>query len=251
MKPTVIVKIGGSVITDKNTGSLKVNTSELRRIIDELSSTKLNLVLVHGGGTFGHTLAKKYSVHKGKQYSSTYAASKVMVSMMHLNSIIMDTMIEKGLSPFSFPPHAILSGQGRFRVYQKKLFNLALNEGFIPVTFGDVILDQKTGFKILSGDFLAAELAIVLQAKRLVFGTNVDGVFPNLDDNRILREVNRSTKFFSVTTDVTGGIQYKVKQGLRAARAGIETLIINASKPGIMKAAISGQKILCTKIVWE
>ncbi|PSN92687.1 hypothetical protein B9Q03_00460 [Candidatus Marsarchaeota G2 archaeon OSP_D] len=251
MKPTVIVKIGGSVITDKNTGSLKVNTSELRRIIDELSSTELNLVLVHGGGSFGHTLAKKYLVHKGKQYSSTHAASKVMVSMMHLNSIIMDTMVEKGLSPLSLPPHAILSDQGRFRAYQKKLLNLALNQGFIPVTFGDVILDQKTGFKILSGDFLAAELAIILQAKRLVFGTNVDGVFPNLDDNRILREVNRSTKFFSVTTDVTGGIQYKVKQGLRAARAGIETLIINASKPGNMKAAISGQKILCTKIVWE
>ncbi|PSO09304.1 hypothetical protein B9Q04_01070 [Candidatus Marsarchaeota G2 archaeon BE_D] len=251
MKPTVIVKIGGSVITDKNTGSLKVNTSELRRIIDELSSTELNLVLVHGGGTFGHTLAKKYLVYKGKQYSSVYAASEVMVSMMHLNSIIMDTMVEKGLPPLSFPPHAILSGQGRFRACQKKLLNLALNQGFIPVTFGDVILDQKTGFKILSGDFIAAELAIILQAKRLVFGTNVDGVFPNLDDNRILHEVNRYTKFFSVTTDVTGGIRYKVKQGLRAARAGIETLIVNASKPGNMKAAISGQKVLCTKIVWE
>ncbi|MEM0272797.1 MAG: isopentenyl phosphate kinase [Thermoprotei archaeon] len=251
MKHIVVVKIGGSVITQKNTGSLKVNIHTLNRLIDELESSETNLVLVHGGGSFGHTLAKKYSVHKGKQFSSAHAASEVMNSMMRLNSVVVNTMLKKGLSPISFPPHSVLSSTGRFGANQKKLLHFALAEGFIPVTFGDVILDNKLGFKIISGDFLAAELAIILKAKKLVFGTNVDGVLPSLNSNEILLKVNQFTKFSSSSTDVTGGIRYKVRQGLRAARAGVETLIVNASKEGNIKSVITGGNIVCTRIVWD
>lgn len=252
MNEIVVVKIGGSVITEKEAGSLTVKMGELGRIIDELKSAGVSTILVHGGGSFGHTVAKQYSVHMGKTHSTPNSASRVMNSMVQLNHIVMGTMIDRGLAPLSLPPHAMLGVTMSFDRKQIRLISLALQQGFTPVLYGDVVLDNKNGFKIVSGDYIAAELAILLRAKRLVFGTNVDGVYRRLGDPASLyTQIDRHTRFKTEVGDVTGGIRYKVTQGLRAASAGIETLIVNATRPDNIRKAVLGEQLLGTKIVWE
>jgi len=60
-KPTIL-KIGGSVITDKN-GELAAKTEDINRIAEEIKRADAeNLVVVHGGGSFGHPTAKKYGI---------------------------------------------------------------------------------------------------------------------------------------------------------------------------------------------
>lgn len=252
MTRTVVVKIGGSVITDKEAGSLTLRKHVLERIVGELKSVRANLVLVHGGGSFGHTVAKQYAVHMGKKRSTPNAASKVMDSMVQLNHMVAQAMIEAGMAPLSLPPHALLGVGKGFDQRQVRLMLLALREGFTPLLYGDVVLDSRNGFKIVSGDYVAAELAILLRAERLVFGTSVDGVYKNPDDpTSIYQRINRHTRFVTKTGDVTGGIGYKVKQGLRAAKAGIKTLIVNATKPGNIRSAIMEEWSFGTEIVWE
>ncbi len=47
-------------------------------------------------------------------------------------------------------------------------------------------MDSEQGFAILSGDQLIVRLAIELDAERVIFGSDVDGIFtsnPKLDKN--------------------------------------------------------------------
>lgn len=210
-------------------------------------------MIVHGGGSFGHILAQKYSVNRGRSRSTPQAASLVMYNMACLNKLVVNEMIDVGFSPFTFPPHAFLSDEARFSSKSLRLFKHAYREGFTPVTFGDVILDGKSGFKIVSGDYLAAQLAIMFEAEALIFGTAVDGVYPDysVPDLTPYEEVDQYTKFSVLGGDATGGIRFKVKQALRAAKMGIRTCIVNANKPGLLAQAIANQDIVCTRVVWK
>jgi len=56
---TRILKIGGSILTDKNR-EMSARADEITRIAREISSSRSqDLVLVHGAGSFGHIPAKK------------------------------------------------------------------------------------------------------------------------------------------------------------------------------------------------
>ena len=61
----IILKIGGSVVTDKD-GELAAKTEVINRIAEEIKRADIdNLILVHGGGSFGHPTAKKYGIKEG------------------------------------------------------------------------------------------------------------------------------------------------------------------------------------------
>ena len=106
------------------------------------------------------------------------------------------------------------------------------------ITFGD-------------NDFLAAQVAIMLEARLLVLLTNTDGVFdadPGANpDAKMIEEVtdfkdlekfeigNRTSVFGS------GGMQSKVAAAEMASASGIEVRICNGTTPGTLTAAASGQ----------
>ena len=65
----IIIKIGGSVITDKNKefttrpDNIRKIAREIKQAID--SNPNLKIILGHGAGSFGHVLAKKYQTNEG------------------------------------------------------------------------------------------------------------------------------------------------------------------------------------------
>ena len=59
---TIFIKLGGSLITDKNAPHT-INYDTLKRVVKELkevidSESELNLLVGHGGGSFPHPIAK-------------------------------------------------------------------------------------------------------------------------------------------------------------------------------------------------
>lgn len=59
----IIIKIGGSVITDKNSKYPKLNKKNLKRVCKEICEVMpFPLILVHGAGSFGHPIVKKYDI---------------------------------------------------------------------------------------------------------------------------------------------------------------------------------------------
>jgi len=61
----VILKFGGSVITDKKSEIPKVNHKALDRICNILKDKERNMIIVHGAGSYGHPIAKRYALAEG------------------------------------------------------------------------------------------------------------------------------------------------------------------------------------------
>jgi isopentenyl phosphate kinase len=61
----IVLKIGGSVVTDKNQASTP-RPEQIRRIAAEIKEGKSSkLVLIHGAGSFGHHQAREFGLKSG------------------------------------------------------------------------------------------------------------------------------------------------------------------------------------------
>ena len=131
-----------------------------------------------------------------------------------------------------------------------------LREGFVPVLFGDVVIDDEVKIAVISGDQVLQYIAKFLKSDRIVLGTDVAGVYtknPKTHDDAVhIDEVNsiEDIKFLESTTnvDVTGGMVGKVKELLDLADYGISSEIINANEEGAIAKALQGMKVNGTKI---
>ena len=61
----VILKFGGSVITDKKSEIPKAKHKALDRICNILKDKERNMIIVHGAGSYGHPIAKRYALAEG------------------------------------------------------------------------------------------------------------------------------------------------------------------------------------------
>jgi isopentenyl phosphate kinase len=134
-----------------------------------------------------------------------------------------------------------------------------LEMGIIPVLYGDAVPDQKKGFSILSGDQIVSWLAIKLGAKRIIMGSDVNGLYtadPKTDPtaqliDRITLEELKSLEHNiegSKATDVTGGMFGKMHEVTLAIDHEIETIIVNANVSETVYKALRGEQVQGTII---
>jgi isopentenyl phosphate kinase len=258
---SIALKLGGSVLTDKSRNNFS-NTKAIKRLSQEIFSAKnLPLFIVHGGGSFGHPLAKEYGLANGyKEENQLSGFSKTHDAMISLNKIVVESLINQGLPAFSVSPSSlILTKKGRINFFFDRILKESIKIGLIPVLFGDTVLDTCQGFAVLSGDQLVASLAIRLRAKKIILGTDVDGILtsnPKIDTcARLVRHL--SLKSFheiekmivkNQVPDVTGGMYGKISEMIIPVSKGIETIIVNASKPDIIRKALNGEINIGTRI---
>ena len=69
MSQLVILKLGGSVITEKERNKVKARKGLIKRIAKEIKRARkkkdFRLILVHGAGPFGHKFVTDYGINKG------------------------------------------------------------------------------------------------------------------------------------------------------------------------------------------
>ncbi len=254
-KPTIL-KIGGSVITDKN-GDLAAKTEDINRIAEEIKRADMdNLVIVHGGGSFGHPTAQKYGIQDGlKEPSQKVGFSETHHVMTVLNGLIMDALVWHEIPALSITPSTcIMTENGRIKYFDDTVLCNCMKMGFVPVLYGDAVLDDKMGFTVLSGDQLVAHLAVKLKAQKIVIGVDTDGLYeadPKVDKNAKpylklnLEQLKRvQAKIGNAqTTDVTGGMAGKIAELIPAVEAGVPVQIINATRNLRVLRGLTGEKI--------
>lgn len=256
-----ILKLGGSVITIKEKPSTP-NTKLIERLACEVKKANIKpLIIVHGGGSMAHPVAKKFRIKEGyRRPTQLTGFSKTHYAMVKLNALILDALIRQGLPAVSIQPSAlVMTENGRIGTMETEPLLKLLEIGFIPVLYGDAVLDTVLGFTILSGDQLASNLAVNLNASRIVMGVDVDGVYtadPKLGPTarlvkkmslRRLRELK--TKIgVSRAPDVTGGMLGKVSELIPAIEVEIPTIIVNATKPNRVYKALKGERVVGTVI---
>ena len=237
----IILKIGGSILTEKDSAEPKVDYENLNRIAEEIRESLYaeeisndlidGLVIVHGAGSFGHPPAKKYQIGQPfemKDYlEKRIGFAEVQNEVKKLNSIICESLIEHGIPVIAIPPSSFITSHNK-RIYDfdlnliktylregdfdLNLIKTYLREGFVPVLFGDVVIDDEVKIAVISGDQVLQYIAKFLKSDRIVLGTDVAGVYtknPKTHDDAVhIDEVNsiEDIKFLESTTnvDVTG-----------------------------------------------
>jgi isopentenyl phosphate kinase len=260
IKPTIL-KLGGSVITNKEkpwTPDLQV----IERLAKEIyRANSSSLILVHGGGSFGHPVADLYDIAGGYAAPSQILGfSQTHLAMTLLNSWVMQSLISHNIPALEINPSScIVTKAGRIVDMELEPLKKMLKLGFVPVLYGDAVLDSERGFAILSGDQLVSSLAIKLGADRIIMGADVDGLYtadPKADSSaqlicHLTLEELKSLKHKiegSRVTDVTGGMLGKMLEITIAIENDIETVIVNASKPLRVYKALKGNKVVGTII---
>jgi isopentenyl phosphate kinase len=107
-KPTIL-KIGGSAITDKN-GKLAARTEVINRLAKEIQKVNIkNLIIVHGGGSFGHPTAQKYGIKDGlKEDAQKVGFAETHHVMTVLNGLVMDALVRHKILALSVAPSSCI-----------------------------------------------------------------------------------------------------------------------------------------------
>jgi len=226
----IAVKLGGSVITEKDRTET-IDDAALDRVAATVAGHDGPIVVVHGGGSFGHPAAQRYGLSPTAGTRDAAAVRDVHDAMRRLNDAVIDRLADHGGAPV--PVHPFSAGardrDGRLSFPTAQVGTL-LEEGFCPVLHGDVVAHAGRGATILSGDELVVALASDLDADRIGLCSTVPGVL-DADDTVISRIQSRdavTTLGASDATDVTGGMAAKVQTllgaGVPAAVFGVDDL---------------------------
>ncbi len=253
-----VLKLGGSVVTVKDQ-KFTADQGNIRRLAEEIKAAwPTPVVIVHGGGSFGHPVAKKYGIAGGFTSDRQIPGfARTLQAMVDLNTIIVKAFLDAGIPAMSVSPSSfIATDDGRISNIDLEIVGRLVVRGVLPVLFGDAVLDRKKGFTILSGDQLAVRLATSLGATRLIFGVDVDGVYtsnPKLSPEARLIDRLESDKIDgfvkigeSLSTDVTGGMLGKVSEAKAAVVKGVEVQFVNATKPDVILKALKGEPVAGT-----
>lgn len=262
MNTLILVKLGGSVITDKKR-QYTVREENIARFTREIRSaikiSKVKLVVGHGAGSFAHTPASIYRTKEGIiNKKSIFGASVTEEAAKMLNAIVVKKFISEKIPVYSFSPGSFIISNTK--VYSKSYLDpikKALEIGVVPIVYGDVVFDRKIGFTIFSTEkilsILARELKHYYKIK-IIYVTDVDGVLDS--KGKVIKEIselNFSKLVKDITgakgVDVTGGMLHKVEEALDLYdKTGIKTQIINGLKEGRLRKAILGGNVLGTII---
>jgi isopentenyl phosphate kinase len=254
----LLVKLGGSVLTDKR----RLRTSRraaIARLTKELARVGDHLIVVHGAGSFGHILAARYRLNGPASPTKAKGAAVVQRDVKFLDGLVLDGLLVAGLAPVAIAPSATLRLEdGAVADFDMAPFAEYSAQGFTPVTFGDVVRDRTRGVAVCSGDVLMLELAKALRPARVVFVADVDGLYtadPKRHRNaelfgRFSAEDLSLIDFGSARgNDVTGGIEGKVRRMLEIAVHTPECLIVNGNVKNRVRDALDGRPVIGTRVV--
>ncbi len=221
----IVLKIGGSLITHKDRRET-LDDETLQTIVTAISNadTARPLVLVHGGGSFGHYHADAHGVTTVAGTTDQAATLAIHNAMTTLNRFVLDRLAEQDVPAVPVHPLSMASrGQNGTLSLPTTAIERLLGEGFVPVLHGDVIAQTNEGVTILSGDEIVARLGSQLGTRRVGICSSVPGVLD--ETGAVIEQINslrtvEQTLGESEVTDVSGGMAGKVETLLEAAVPG-------------------------------
>ena len=264
MSDLLLVKLGGSLITDK-TRPESPRMEVIERLAGEIARAAPGLpgrlIVGHGSGSFGHVAAQRYGLAQGiRSADQLPGVSLTQERAAALHRIVTGALAAAGALPFSIAPSSCVVSAGGLPVdFAGEPLRLALRQGLLPVVYGDVVTDRDWGVSICSTerlfDLLARRLPESGLAIRRVFWLGeTDGVWD--DAGRTIPRISAETFQQAVRaigapagTDVTGGMLHRVETALGLARLGIPSTILNGLVPGALERSLNGEEVGGTEVL--
>lgn len=256
-----IIKLGGSVITDK-TSYKKLKKNTLQDLIRIISIWDKKCIVVHGAGSFGHILAEKYSIVSGYQNKEQLAGlAQIRYDLNDLKQKILEVFNEKGINVLDFQTSALAyqkAGSADKEIFIAPVLK-ALEIGLLPLLSGDILFTDDESFTIYSGDSLIDLLAQNFDVSRVIFLTDVNGLMVTdstsnivkLLENASFEEFNRiepADYSSEGKADVTGGMLGKIDTIKAILNNVDEIIIVNGNYPERIQKILDRDRTICTVI---
>ncbi len=237
----ILIKLGGSIITNKEK-PLSVRRKTINNLAKSLKKINEPMIIVHGGGSYGHYWSVKYNMHTKEKKYDLRGVAIVKNSMIELNKIILDSLLKNRLNPYCLPPTGFMSGNKPISKKVKEIEKIA-KSGLIPVTYGDALWYGQKKTYILSGDKVMTYLAKILRPRLCIFVLNEDGLYSDLKSKKLIYELRDKRHLISENKmDVTGGMTRKVEEALKISKIGMNVFFVNGNKPERILKAVRNRK---------
>jgi isopentenyl phosphate kinase len=255
-RPLVLVKLGGSLITDK-AGHRSVRREILHALAREIAAAlerDHRLVVAHGSGSFGHPEAAAARLAEGlTDEDQLVGVPRTQEAARALHREVLNAFTGVGVPTYSLLPGSLLvteSGVPASLFVEPVL--LALGVKLLPVLCGDLVLDRDRGVSICSTETLFLALASQLLSageavERVIWLGATPGVYdrqgntlPSLDRASWNELELRSPA--AAGPDVTGGIELRVETALALADLGIPSVICDGTDAPNLRAALAGER---------
>jgi len=253
---SIFLKLGGSLITDKDQ-AYTLRPEKLDDLAAQIATAMkehpdLKLILGHGSGSFGHPAASQFGTREGVSGQGAWLGfAEVWYQASTLNRFVVESLHRAGLPVITFSPVASTTAHdGKISKWDPYQLSTALHQGLLPVIHGDVAFDDKRGGTILSTEDIFEFMAYEVRPSRILLAGLEDGVWEDFPGRtKLVREFTPQnwgklspSLGRSASTDVTGGMQTKVKAMLDLVEQvpGTEVLIFSGEKPDNIRQTLAG-----------
>ncbi len=266
----VVVKIGGSMMEDE-----EIIQSVLKDLI-LMKYVGIKVVLIHGGGKQINQLAEEKGIKPefvdGLRVTDKHSIEIVKTVLIgDINKKIVSLLNKHGSVAIGISGNdsgfikchkkeykkngkvVDLGFVGDIESIDSKFLSKILDSNYIPViaTLG---VDEKGNIYNINADTCAAEIAISLNAKKMILITDVDGIIEeNENGNKLISKLtaDRCLKMIE-SGNISSGMIPKVKACIEALKSGAERAhILNGTKKHSILVEIFTDKGIGTMITGE
>ena len=266
-----INKMNGRTVVVKYGGAAMENADLMRQVVGDLMLMKLmglRIVLVHGGGKAINALLKQLDIPVKFERGLRVTDDQTMEAVqMVLIGKVNQTLV-RGLNAYGNVGVGISGADGMtFEVEQTdpalgrvgtithvntELIESVLDNGYIPVIAS--VGCGEDGFYNINADVAASEVASALGADKLVYLTDVDGLFRDMEDEESL--ISQLTK--SEAEELLGsgtlsaGMIPKISSVVEALKGGVkEVHLLNGTFPHALLLEVFTDAGIGTMIVQD
>lgn len=266
-----INKMNGRTVVVKYGGAAMENADLMRQVVGDLMLMKLmglRIVLVHGGGKAINALLKQLDIPVKFERGLRVTDNQTMEAVqMVLIGKVNQTLV-RGLNAYGNVGVGISGADGMtFEVEQTDpalgrvgtithvntdLIESVLDDGYIPVIAS--VGCGEDGFYNINADVAASEVASALGADKLVYLTDVDGLFHDVEDEESL--ISQLTK--SEAEELLGsgtlsaGMIPKISSVVEALKGGVkEVHLLNGTFPHALLLEVFTDAGIGTMIVQD
>ena len=266
-----INKMNGRTVVVKYGGAAMENADLMRQVVGDLMLMKLmglRIVLVHGGGKAINALLKQLDIpvkfERGLRVTDDQTMEAVQMVLIGKEN----QALVRGLNAYGNVGVGISGADGMtFEVEQTdpalgrvgtithvntELIESVLDDGYIPVIAS--VGCGEDGFYNINADVAASEVASALGADKLVYLTDVDGLFRDVEDEESL--ISQLTK--SEAEELLGsgtlsaGMIPKISSVVEALKGGVkEVHLLNGTFPHALLLEVFTDAGIGTMIVQD
>lgn len=239
---TVVVKYGGSAMEDPKLMVQVLGDIELLKLMG------MRVVLVHGGGKAISAMLARLNMPvqfknglRVTDEDTMEAVQEVLIGKVNQqlvwalneyghNAVGISGADGKTLKAVPVSPE--LGRVGHIREVSPELIETILDDDYIPVVAS--VACGPDGFFNVNADEAASAVAEALHADKLIYLTDVDGLFADVNDKgSLIRSLTKAeTKSILASGELAGGMVPKVRSIVEAMDRGVsEVVILNGKSP--------------------